>query len=69
MNLVDNYNNFKETQKITDFRFDSQTVNRLLSPWERYFTQIFHWRQAVYRLWWHSPVKDLQTESKEGSLV
>ena len=49
--------------------FDSRTGHALLCPWERHFTLISHWDQAVYPLWLPSQTKDLQTEPKKCSAL
>ena len=51
--------------KVAGFWFDSRTSNASLCLWERYFTLISYWSQAVYPLWWSSLTKNLQTEPQK----
>ena len=46
-------------QKFAESRFDSRFDNVSLCPWERHFTLIAHWGQAIYPLWWSNLTKDL----------
>ena len=52
-------------RKVADFRFDSQTGNSLLCPWEKQRVfPISDWGKAIYLLRWPSLTKNLQTEPK-----